>query len=53
LSLAGRAKIDVARWGGSRDTSRLVVRTGASGTFVLGVSTKPRVLSMPGAEFNA
>jgi uncharacterized GH25 family protein len=53
VSPAGRAKIDVAQWGAAGDTSTLAVRTGAAGTYVLGVSTKPRVLEMSGADFNA
>jgi uncharacterized GH25 family protein len=53
VSPAGRAKLDVAVWNSSGDTSVFPVRTGAAGTYVLGVSTKPRVLEMSGNEFNA
>lgn len=53
VSPAGRAKIDVTQWNASGDTSVLAIRTGAAGTYVLGVSTKPRVLEMSGTDFNA
>jgi len=53
VSPAGRAKVDVAQWSASGDTSRVTFRTGDAGTYVLGVSTKPRVLAMTGTAFNA
>lgn len=53
VSPTGRAKIDVAQWNATGDTSVFPMRTGAAGTYVVGVSTKPRVLEMSGAEFNA
>ena len=53
VSPAGRAKIDVAQWNAAGDTSVFPMRTGAAGTYVVGVSTKPRVLEMSGTEFNA
>ena len=53
VSPAGRAKLDVAQWNATGDTSVFPVRTGAPGTYVIGVSTKPRVLEMSGTEFNA
>ncbi len=53
VSPAGRAKIDVATWNASGDTSVFPFRTGAAGTYVIGVSTKPRVLEMSGKDFNA
>jgi uncharacterized GH25 family protein len=53
VSPAGRAKIDVALWNASGDTSVFPMRTGAAGTYVVGVSTKPRVLEMSGKDFNA
>jgi Domain of unknown function (DUF4198) len=53
VSPAGRAQLDVAAWNASGDTSVFPVRTGAAGTYVIGVSTKPRVLAMSGNEFNA
>lgn len=53
VSPAGRARIDVAQWSASGDTSAFPMRTGTAGTYVVGVSTKPRVLEMSGEEFNA
>lgn len=53
VSPAGRAKLDPATWNASGDTSVFSIRTGAAGTYVIGVSTKPRVLEMSGNEFNA
>lgn len=53
VSPAGRAKIDVAQWSAAGDTSSFPMRTGAEGTYVVGVSTKPRVLEMSGKDFNA
>ena len=53
VSPAGRAKVDVAQWNAAGDTSVFPMRTGATGTYVVGVSTKPRVLEMSGTDFNA
>ena len=53
VSPAGRAKLDVAQWNAAGDTSVFPMRTGAAGTYVVGVSTKPRVLEMSGTDFNA
>jgi Domain of unknown function (DUF4198) len=53
VSPAGRAKLDVATWNAAGDTSVFPIRTGAAGTYVIGVSTKPRVLEMSGTDFNA
>ena len=53
VSPAGRAKIDVAQWNAAGDTSSFPMRTGGEGTYVVGVSTKPRVLEMSGKDFNA
>ena len=53
VSPAGRAALDTSGWRATGDTSRFDFRTGAAGTYVLGVSTRPRALSMTGAEFNA
>jgi len=53
VSPTGRARIDVAQWNASGDTSVYPVTTGAAGVYVLGVSTKTRVLEMSGENFNA
>ncbi len=53
VSPTGRAKVDMATWNTAGDTSVFPMRTGAAGTYVVGVSTKPRVLEMSGKDFNA
>jgi uncharacterized GH25 family protein len=53
VSPSGRQKIAVDQWDATRDTSRFAFRTGNAGTYVIGVSTKPRVLEMAGDAFNA
>ncbi len=53
VSPSGRAKLDTAQWNVTGDTSTFTLTTGAAGTYVLGVSTKPRVLAMTGKNFNA
>ena len=53
VSPAGRTAVDTALWNATGDTSRFEFKTGAAGTYVLGVSTRARVLEMTGAEFNA
>lgn len=50
VSPAGRERIDTARWSAAGDTSTF--RTGAAGTYALGVSTRPNVISLTAAEFN-
>ena len=49
---SGRTKLDTAQWSVAGDTSTFTLRTGAAGTYVLGTSTKPRVLGLSGKEFN-
>lgn len=51
VSPAGRVHPDSASWDTRGDTTRLHWRTGASGTYVAGLSTKPRVLSMKAVDF--
>lgn len=53
VSPTGRARVSTTQWSAAGDTSTLQLRTGGPGTYVLGVSTKPRVLQMSGNEFNA
>jgi uncharacterized GH25 family protein len=53
VSPAGRARVETSVWNAAGDTSVYSFRTGAEGTYVLGVSTKPRVLEMSGTDFNA
>jgi uncharacterized GH25 family protein len=49
---AGRSHPDVSSWSDKGDTSVLRFTTGAAGTYVLGVSTLPRELSLKAKEFN-
>lgn len=53
VSPTGRAQIDTAQWGVAGDTSIFQVRTKGAGTYVLGASTKPSVIGLKAAEFNA
>ena len=48
----GRAALDTAAWTVDGDTSTIRVRTGGAGTYVIGVSTRPRVLELRAKEFN-
>ena len=43
---------DTARWRDEGQTTLLDFRTGEPGTYVFGVSTKPRMIELTGAEFN-
>lgn len=49
----GRERIDTAAWSAAGDTSTFRVRTGAPGTYVVSVSTRPSALAMTASEFNA
>jgi hypothetical protein len=51
VSPAGRAHPDSASWDTRGDTTRLRWHTEATGTYVAGLSTKPRVLSMKAVDF--
>jgi len=52
VSPSRREPQDSAHWDTKTHTSRLAYRTGASGTYVAGLSTKPRDFSLKAAEFN-
>ena len=52
VSPSGRARVDTAAWTTEGDTSTFRLRTGGTGTYVLGVSTRSRVLEMEGKDFN-
>ena len=43
---------DAARWRDEADTAFLQLRAGAPGTYVAGVSTRPRTLELSAEEFN-
>jgi len=49
---AGRERLDTAAWSAQGDTSTFRVRTGATGTYVLGASTAPSVIALKAEEFN-
>ena len=47
VSPTGRVKLDTAAWSVAGDTSSFTLTTTAPGTYVLGASTRPRVLALP------
>jgi uncharacterized GH25 family protein len=49
---AGVTRLDTTAWQDRGDTSVLSLRTGAAGTYVVGVSTRPRELRLEGKDFN-
>jgi uncharacterized GH25 family protein len=53
VSPAGRARVDTAAWSVAGDTSTFRVRTAGAGTYVIGVSTRPNIIGMSGAQFAA
>ena len=53
VSPAGRAPLDTGTWRVSGNTTAFTVRTGAAGTYVVGISTKPRELTLAGKAFAA
>ena len=53
VSASGRVALDTTQWTVAGDTSTFSLQTGASGTYVLGASTRPRVLGMAAKAFNA
>src|SRR5437762_10359808 len=53
VSPAGRARLDTADWNTTGDTSTFRFKTGAAGTYVLGVSTRPRTFQLAAKAFNA
>jgi len=52
VSPSGRARMDTSAWTIAGDTSTFTVRTGAAGTYVLGASTRPRMITLEGKAFN-
>ncbi|MGH7695162.1 MAG: DUF4198 domain-containing protein [Gemmatimonadaceae bacterium] len=50
---AGTTHPEANAWSDKGDTSVLRFTTGAAGTYVLGVSTRPRALRLEGKDFNA
>lgn len=52
LTATGVRRLDTTEWVVGRDTSILTVSTGASGTYVLGVSLSPREIRLDAKDFN-
>jgi uncharacterized GH25 family protein len=52
VSPGGRQHVDTALWSAAGDTSTFTVRTGAAGTYVIGVSTRPNVIALEAKAFN-
>lgn len=52
VSPTGREAVDTSRWGVTGDTSAFRFRTGAAGTYVLGVSTRPNIIALAAKDFN-
>jgi hypothetical protein len=52
VSPSGRAQIDTSQWSVAGDTSTLAVHTGAAGTYIVALSTKPNVIALKAKDFN-
>ena len=52
VSPAGRARLDTTRWDATGDTSRVTLETGAAGTYLFGVSTRPSEIELDPKDFN-
>ena len=52
VTTAGTTHPDTTAWRDRGDTSILSIRTGAAGTYVVGVSTLPKVLRLEAKQFN-
>jgi hypothetical protein len=52
LAPSGVLRLDTAAWTSRGDTSVLSVELGETGTYVIGVSTRPRELTLEAKEFN-
>lgn len=50
---AGRTRGDTATWTSPGKASKWDARVGAAGTYVLGASLRPRLITLKGAQFNA
>ena len=53
VSPSGRAPLDTSTWRVTGANTAFTVRTGATGTYVVGISTKPRELTLTGKDFAA
>jgi len=52
LTAEGRRTLGTEGWSARGDTTFLRIRTGAPGTYVVGVSTRPRMISLSAEDFN-
>ena len=52
VSPAGRSRIDTTHWEAGGDTTFLEIRTGEAGTYVVGASTRPRLIDLEAEGFN-
>ena len=52
VSPAGHSHPDTTQWSSAGDTSKLTVRTGAAGTYVIGASRRSREITLKADEFN-
>jgi uncharacterized GH25 family protein len=52
VSPSGRQHVDTAVWSAAGDTSTFTMRTGAAGTYVVGVSTRPNLIALEAKDFN-
>ncbi|MGH7613755.1 MAG: DUF4198 domain-containing protein [Gemmatimonadales bacterium] len=52
LGPAGRATFDTTVVSARNDSTFFALRTGAAGTYVIGVSTRPNIIAMAGAQFH-
>lgn len=52
LGPAGRVSFDTTVVSGRNDSTFFALRTGAAGTYVIGVSTRPNIIAMAGEEFH-
>lgn len=50
---SGREHVDTTAWEARGDTSRLNLRIGKSGTYLVGASTLPREITLAAKDFNA
>ncbi len=52
VSPKGKQSLATDAWTERGDTSTLTIRTGESGTYVIGASTKAKILGLPAKDFN-
>jgi len=50
---SGRVKGDTATWNSKGKASKWIAKVGAAGTYVVGASLRPRLITLKGPEFNS